>query len=83
MDQPAQELHLGGFGGKPLVDGVRCSFADKDAGSVNSRSYWRDRGRRSAGEKRAPAAQTVLRQPLLDAARLAQLPALRSRHRDR
>ena len=56
---------IGGFGGKPLVDGMRCSFADKDAGSVNSRSYWRDRGRRSAGEKRAPAAQAVLRQTLL------------------
>ncbi len=27
---------LGVFGGKPLVVGVRWSFADKDAGSVNS-----------------------------------------------
>src|SRR2546423_10853713 len=27
---------LGGFGGKPLVVGVRWSFADKDAGSLNS-----------------------------------------------
>src|SRR5213076_237928 len=27
---------LGGFGGTPLVVGVRWSFADKDAGSLNS-----------------------------------------------
>jgi hypothetical protein len=27
---------LGGLGGKPLVVGVRRSFADKDAGSSNS-----------------------------------------------
>ena len=27
---------LGGFGGRPLVVGVRWSFADEDAGSVNS-----------------------------------------------
>jgi hypothetical protein len=30
----------------PLGVGVRCSFRGKDAGSVNSQSYWRDRGRR-------------------------------------
>src|SRR5439155_11045337 len=42
MDQPAQELHLGGFGGTVLVVRTRWSFAGKDAGSVNSRSYWRD-----------------------------------------
>jgi hypothetical protein len=55
---------------KPLVVGLRCSFADKDAGSVNSQGYWRDRRRSSAGEQRAPSAQTVLRQtPLEDAVR--------------
>jgi hypothetical protein len=30
----------------PFVDGVRCSFRGKDAGSVDSLSYRRDRGRR-------------------------------------
>jgi hypothetical protein len=30
----------------PLVAEVRWSFAGKDAGSLNSRSYWGDRGRR-------------------------------------
>ena len=29
-----------------LVAGVRCSFRGKDAGSADSRSYRRDRGRR-------------------------------------
>ena len=29
----------------PFVDGVRCSFRGKDAGSADSRSYRRDRGR--------------------------------------
>jgi hypothetical protein len=29
-------VSLGGIGGRPLVVGVRWSFADKDAGSVNS-----------------------------------------------
>ena len=48
-----------------LVTRVRCSFRGEDAGSVNSQSYWRDRGRSSAGEQRASAAQTVLRQTLL------------------
>jgi hypothetical protein len=28
-----------------LVTGVRCSFRGEDAESVNSQSYWRDRGR--------------------------------------
>jgi hypothetical protein len=29
-----------------LVDGVRCSFRGKDAGSADSGCYRRDRGRR-------------------------------------
>ncbi len=33
---------LGGLGGTSLVVGARCSFGGKDAGSVNSQSYWRD-----------------------------------------
>jgi hypothetical protein len=28
-----------------LVARARCSFRGEDAGSVNSQSYWRDRGR--------------------------------------
>ncbi len=29
----------------PFVGGVRCSFRGKDAGSADSQSYRRDRGR--------------------------------------
>ena len=37
-----ETLTLGAFGGTALVAGARWSFAGKDAGSVNSQSYWRD-----------------------------------------
>ena len=37
---------LGGFGGMPVAVGVCCSFRGKDAGSGDSQSYRRDRGRR-------------------------------------
>ena len=42
------DVSLGGFGEMVLVAGVRWSVRGKDAGSVDSRSYRRDRGRRLA-----------------------------------
>jgi hypothetical protein len=33
---------LGGVGVKALVAGVRCLFAVKDAGRLNTQRYWRD-----------------------------------------
>jgi len=37
-----QKTSLGGFGGMPLVAGVRCSFPGEDAGSVHIHRYGRD-----------------------------------------
>src|SRR4029077_2969076 len=58
------KLSPGGFGGTALVVRVRLSFGGKDAGSVNSQSYWprlRNQGG-AGGEQRGPTAQTLFRQ---------------------
>ena len=56
---------LGGFGGIPLVAGVRWSFRGKDAGSARISEIRARLRTRPRGEQRGPAALTVLRQTLL------------------
>ena len=71
--------NLGGFGGMPLVAGVRWSFRGKDAGSPRISSI---RGRVRTpprGDQRGPAAQTVFRQSLLGGQRRARRLGTRAR----
>ena len=55
---------LGGLGGMVLVDGVRCSFRGKDAGSVDSGCYRRDRGRSIGASSAARRLSRLFRQAL-------------------
>ena len=56
---------LGGYGGMPLVAGVRWSFRGKDAGSARISSIRARLRTPPRGEQRGPAAQTAFRQALL------------------
>ena len=55
---------LGGLGGTCLVDGVRCSFRGKDAGSVDSCQLSTRLRTPHRDEQRGPSAQRPFRQAL-------------------
>ena len=65
MNQPAQELHLGGFGGIGHRLGVRWGSRGKDAGSPRMSRYGGDSRTPHRGVQRGPRPSRLFRQTLL------------------